>query len=147
MKADTALIRKASELGILRSLPDFLLEPLKPGRLKRYFNEVGIIIDSELQKIYRQNPNFFIDNKQELADYLDNFGRIVTWKKEVTHVGSVVAFCLAFLEDSTSTYPDKLYGSLMTILDYFERADNIKYSDFWKGGVFHEKWEALEKGE
>lgn len=149
MKADHALLIKAAELGIMRSMEDFLGEPLKPGRLKRRFMEVSIIVDGELRNLYTKDPNFYADNMQECAVYLEKFGRIMginAEKKEDIHVASVVAFCLCFLEETKTRYTDKLYEYLQDILDYYERGDNVKYSDFWKGRNFYEEWEKLNNG-
>lgn len=145
MKANDKLLKKAAELGILRSMPDFLKEPLKPGRLKRLFMEIGFIVDVELRKIYNQNPNFFKDNKDELIHYLDKFGRITCWgnDKSYVHVASVVAFCLAFLEGTKSNYNPKLVPLLVKALDYYERQGNLNYSDLWTGDMFNKKWDAL----
>jgi len=143
MKADGLTLKKAAELGILRSMPDFLQESLKPGRLKRRFMEIGLIVDGELRKIYRHNPNFFTDNRSELAIYLERFGKVTEWGQDKSgiHIASVVAFCLAFLEVSKSNFNPKLIGHLTDILDYYERVNNLKYSDLWAGKVFNEKWE------
>ena len=146
MKADDITLKKAAELGILRSMPDFLQEQLKPGRLKRRFMEIGIIIDGELRKIYNYNPTFFTDNKQELTVYLERFGKVTEWgdEKKNVHIASVVAFCLAFLEVSKSNFNPKLIELLTDILDYYERADKLKYSDLWDGAIFSDKWEATK---
>ena len=109
MKASHETLIKASELGILRSIPDFLAGPLKPGRLAKRFMEIGVLVDAELRKIYKIDPNFFNDNKEECTVYLDKFSEIMgvskANRKEI-HAGSVVAFCLMFLEESKSKYPD-----------------------------------------
>jgi hypothetical protein len=147
MKADHGTLMKAAELGILRSMPDFLEEPLSPGRLKRRFMEVGMLVDFELRKIYKTNPNFFIDNKEECSVYLEKFGLIMgnnAQESSEIHIASVVGFCLMFLENSKSIYPAKLYVFLADILDYYERADNMDYSDLWKGRNFYEEWEELK---
>jgi len=147
MKARKAEIIKASELGILRSMPDFLAEPLKPGRLKRKFMEVALIVDGELRKIYQKNPSFFSDNKKELSLHLTKFGKITEWgnNKDGIHITSVVSFCLAFLEVSGSTYSPKLFEHLTDILDYYERAGNLHHEDLWTGQMINEKWEEINK--
>jgi len=147
MKASHELLIKASELGILRSLPEFLAVPLQIGRLRRRFEEVGMMVDVELRKIFKQDPDFFSDNKEECGVYLEKFGMIMgtdAEKKVDIHVASLVAFCLIFLEESKSKYPDKLYTYLQDILNYYERNDNVKYSDFQKGVSFSDEWELLK---
>lgn len=149
MKASHELLMKAAELGILRSMEDFLAEPLKPGRLKRRFMEVLIIVDGSLRQLYTDDPNFFFDNKEEVAIYLEKFGKIMNINAETKadiHIGSVVAFCLCFLEDTKTVYPQKLYHYLQDILDYYERGENINFSDFWKGTKFYEEWENINNG-
>ncbi|RLD85279.1 MAG: hypothetical protein DRJ07_03335 [Bacteroidetes bacterium] len=147
MKATKPQLMKAAELGILRSIEDFLLEPLKPGRLKRKFMEVSLIIDGELRNIYRNNESFFTDNKDELAELLTEFGKISEWgnSKEGIHVTSVVSFCLAFLEVSKSKYTPKLIEHLTEILSYYERANNLNFEDMWTGKMINEKWDNLKK--
>lgn len=149
MKADHEALMKVSELGILKSMESFLGEPLKPGRLKRRYLEVSMMVDTELRKIFAQDPNFYVDNKQEMTAYLEKFGNIMNTsadKKEDIHVASVVAFCLCFLEDTKSHYPEKLYEYLKDILCYYERGKDIKYSVFWAGRKFHEEWEKINNG-
>lgn len=149
MKADTQLLMKAAELGILSSIESFLKEPLKPGRLKRRFMEINMIVTGELRNMYKKDPNFYTDNKMELADYLGRFGKISTWgaDKANIHVASVISFCLAFLEVSESKYTPKLIEYLSDVMEYYERVDNLKYSDMWNGRQFNEKWEALKNGQ
>jgi len=147
MKASKKDIIKASELGILRSLPDFLIEPLKPGRLKRKFMEVALIVDSELRKIYQNNNSFFTDNKEELAKHLTKFGEITEWgnSKDGIHIASVVSFCLAFLEVSESKFTPKLIEYLTDIMDYYERAGNLNHDDMWTGQKLNNRWNEINK--
>jgi len=64
-KLNKELLMKLAELGILKSMHSFLGEPLKPGRLRGKFVEVEYIVGNELQKIYNQDPDIFIDNKKK----------------------------------------------------------------------------------
>ncbi|RLD73368.1 MAG: hypothetical protein DRJ07_20890, partial [Bacteroidetes bacterium] len=111
MKADHDLLIKAAELGILRMLPDYLPEPLKPGRLKRLFMELTLTVDFQLKHIFANNANFFIDNRTECAIYLEKFGLIMgikDLKREEIHVSLIIAFCIYFLKDTKSNYPGTL---------------------------------------
>ena len=149
MKADHTLLMKAAELGILRSIPDFLGEPIKPGRLRGRFMEIEFIVDSELKKMYAKDPNLYVDNVQEMTAYLEKFGKIMNadnLAKEDIHVASVVCFCLSFLEDTKTNYTPKLIEYLKDVLDYYERAENMVFSDFMKGRNFHEEWEKINNG-
>lgn len=146
MKANHNLLMQLAELGILRSIPDFLAEPLKPGRLRARFMEIEFIVDSKLKQVNKSYPDIFIDNVKEITAYLDKFGKILNPEnidKEDLHVASVVCFCMSFLENTKSVYSPKLYKYLQDIIDYYERANNIKYSDFMEGRKFHEEWEAV----
>jgi len=149
MKADHKTLMKAAELGIMRSLPDFLAVKPKMGRLRRRFEEVGMIVDFELKKMYSQNNHLFTDNKDEMAVYLEKFGKIMGFgnvkKKTDIHVASIISFCLCFLENTQSNYPAKLSVYLQDMLDYYERADNMKYSDFTVGVNFNAEWEKLKQ--
>jgi hypothetical protein len=77
MKADHALLMKLAELGIMRSMPDFLGEPLKPGRLRARFMEVEFIVDCELRQLKKDDPKVFTDNLQDITAYLGSFGKIM----------------------------------------------------------------------
>lgn len=147
MKASKADIIRAAELGILRSMPDFLVDSLKPGKLKRLFMQVGLIVDGELHQIYRNNNDFFTDNKQELSVQLERFGSASEWgnNKDGIHISSVVSFCLAFLEVSESLYTSKLVELLTDILDYYERAGNLNYEDMWTGQKLNDRWNEINK--
>lgn len=147
MIANTKLIKKAAELGILRSLQDFLAEPLKPGRLKRRFLEIEMMIDLELKKVFQSDPNFFIDNRGEITAYLNRYNMIGGFQdktKNEIHIASVIAFCIAFVDNSETKYPKKLSQYLGEIIDYYERGDNVNYTDMWKGDKFHKLWEELD---
>lgn len=144
MKATTKQIRYVTELGILKTIPDFLVEPLKPGRLRNAFMEVEYLVDKELKKIYQKDPNFFPDNKNAIAYYLEEFGQKAKWIGNETHVASVVSFCLAFLETSEYNYPDKLFESLNKIIDYYERAGYINTDDLINAEGFQNVWETIE---
>lgn len=149
MKATHKRLMNATELGILRSIPDFIADEVKEGRLKNRFTIIISIVDEELKKLYSYDPHFFTDNYPELTVYAKKFGFIMGIKaksKEDIHVASIIGFCLHFLEDSKSTYPKKLYESLQDILDYYERSNNISYTDLWKGTSFYDKWLELNKG-
>jgi len=149
LKADHNLLIKLAELGILRSMPDFLGEPLKPGRLRGRFVEVAFFVDQELKSIGANDPEIYKDNTEEIKAYLDKFGKIMNvghLDKEDIHVASVVCFCMGFLEKTKTKYPAKLYGYLKDIIDYYERADKIKYSDFMNGRSFHKEWEKITNG-
>jgi len=147
LKASKADIIRAAELGILRSMPDFLVDSLKPGKLKRLFMQVGLIVDGELHQIYRNNNDFFTDNKQELSVQLERFGSASEWgnNKDGIHISSVVSFCLAFLEVSESLYTSKLVELLTDILDYYERAGNLNYEDMWTGQKLNDRWNEINK--
>ncbi|MCP4374053.1 MAG: hypothetical protein GY797_39000 [Deltaproteobacteria bacterium] len=150
MKANHELLVKAAELGILRSMPDFLEVKPGPGRLRRRYEEVGMIVDQELKKIYVGDPNFYSDNKAEMAVYLEKFGMIIGFgdvKSNVDiHIASIVSFCLCFLEETKSKYPKKLYEYLNDILDYYQRADKMEFKDFTMGVNFNDEWEKLNNG-
>lgn len=149
MKADNDLLMQLAELGILRSMPDFLAEPLKPGRLRTRFMEIGFIVDDKLKQIFKTDKDIYIDNIQEITAYLEKFGKIMNpddiAKKDI-HVASVVCFCMSFLETTKSVYPPKLYEYLKDIIDYYERANNIVYGDFLKGSTFYKEWEKINNG-
>jgi hypothetical protein len=145
MKATDKKIRYVTELGILKTIPDFLVEPLKPGRLRNAFLEVEYLVDKELKAIYQIDPDFFPDNKNAIAYYLEEFGQKAQWIGKETHVASVVSFCLAFLETSEYNYPDKLFESLNKIIDYFERAGNIQPEDLYNAENFENVWKSIKK--
>ena len=149
MKANHDLLIKLAELGILRSMPDFLEEPLKPGRLRARFMEISFIVDNELKNVFINDPDVYKDNLLEIAAYLEKFGKIMNvgnLEKKDIHVASVVCFCMSFLEDTKTKYPEKLSEYLKDIIDYYDRVDNIKHDDFVSGRSFHEKWEKLNNG-
>ncbi len=149
MKADHNMLMKLAELGILRSMPDFLGEPLKPGRLRARFMEIEFIVDNELKRVFANDPNIYKDNLSEITAYLEKFGKIMNvdnLEKADIHVASVVCFCMSFLETTKTKYPKKLYEYLKDIIDYYERADNIKHSDFMSGRTFHKEWERINNG-
>ena len=149
MKASHELLVKISELGIIKSIPNFLSEPLKPGRLYGLFVEVSFIADTELKKVYKNDANFFYDNKEEISAYLEKFSKIMNpgaKEKKDIHAASVVCFCLGFLKDTKTIYPDKLVTCLENILDYFERVGDKDYDDFLEGKSFWEEWGRLSNG-
>jgi hypothetical protein len=147
MKATHDELVHAAELGIMRSIPDFLEHDLKPGRLKRLFLEIGMIVDGELRKIYHTNTTFFEDNKEELAEVLEQFGKITVWgeDKNEVHVSSVIAFCLAILEHTKSKYTPKLIELFVDVLDYYERVQDLDHKDLWEGEQFEKSWSSLYK--
>lgn len=145
MRANKDLIIKAAELGILRSLESFLLEPLKPGRLKTRFEFVKMIVDGELAYIKKYDEDFFIDNKNVIGTYLQTLADALHWKGGKTHIGTAVSFCLTFLDRSKSVYDKKLKEYLCDILEYYERADNLNYRDLYKGREFDEHWKLISE--
>jgi hypothetical protein len=145
MKADKALIIRAAELGILRSMESFLVKPLKPGRLKTRFEFIKMIVDSELSIIRTHDKYFFVDNKKDITIYLQTLSDALNWIDGETHIGSVVSFCLTFLERSKSVYDKKLNEYLFDILDYYERKDNITYKDIYNGREFDNNWKIISE--
>lgn len=147
MKAEKQVIFKAAELGILRSLPDLLLEPLKPGRLKNRFTKVQEIMDTELRKIYKINPSFFTDNKSEVEKYLDKLGVLMKEIDPKPHIAVMISFCLAFLERSNSKYPEKVYQYLNDIWEYYENDKNTElYQNIeWNAEKFIDGWNSLKE--
>ncbi len=145
MKANKSLIIKTAELGILRSMESFLVKPLKPGRLKTRFEFIKMIVDSELRAIRKQDENFFVDNKEEITIYLQTLSDALNWVNGETHIGTVISFCLAFLERSKSIYDKKLNEYLFDILDYYERQDNITYRDIYNGEEFDKSWKIIQE--
>lgn len=143
MKLGNKEIKHLAELGILKTIPDFLVEPLKPGRLRTAFMEVEYLVNKELQMFYSRDPNVYRDNKEAIAYYLDAFGKAANWIGNETHVGAVVSFCLAFLETSHYNYPDKLFDSLNKIIDYYERAGHIATEDLINAEGFQNVWETI----
>jgi hypothetical protein len=140
MKSTNSELKFVAELGILKTIPDFLEKPLKPGRLKRLFIEIDSLINIELRKIVKRNPTFYKDNKSALAYYLDQFGKEANWIGKESHVASVISFCLAFLEVSNYKYPDKLFELLNDVVDYFERVGNIEQDDLFNAENFINVW-------
>ena len=145
MIADKALIIKAAELGLLRSIESFLLVPLKPGKLKTRFVFVQLIVDAELRKIREHDQYFFPHNKAEITVYLNTLSDALYWKGGETHIGTVIAFCLAFLERSKTVYDKKLTVYLTEMLDYYERADEVTYKDIFNGEEFDRNWKMIEE--
>lgn len=148
MKAEKDQIIKAARLGILRSMPDFLEKPLKVGRLRTKFETISLLVDGELGKLKKFNRDFFIDNKKEIEECLAKFGAVAGWTcpKEEIHVASVAAFCMAMLEDiNNRTYVKKILENLKDIVNYYDRVDNISYSDMWKGNKFQHIWNNLNE--
>ena len=140
MKISNHEVKHIAELGILKTIPDFLVKPLKPGRLKGAFVAVEFLINKELQKIYSKNPNVYRDSKDAIAYYLDEFGKQANWIGNETHVGSVISFCLAFLENSNFSYPEKLFKNLNKIVDYYERAGHLQNDDLVNAENFQNVW-------
>ena len=145
MKANKALIIKSAELGILRTLEEFLVEPLKPGRLKARFEFVKMIVDGELSRIYKNDNHFFGDNKDEIKMYLMTLSDALHWIEGETHIGSVVSFCLSFLDRSPSVYNTKLIKYLTDIMEYYERQNNITYRDIYNGKEFDAHWKLISE--
>jgi len=136
-------LKFVAEIGILKTIPDFLKEPPKEGRLKRIFTEIDFILNKILQKKVRKNPNYYKDNVKGLAYYLDKFGHEAKWIGEETHVASVISFCLVFLEQSQEKYPEKLFTLLNELIDYYERVGHIKFEDFKIAEDFAEVWQNI----
>jgi len=145
MNSNKEIIIKAAELGILRSMESFLVEPLKPGRLKTRFLFIRMIVDEELIHIRKQDKNFFISNKREITIYLQTLSDALHWVDGKTHIGTVVSFCLSFLDRSKSVYDKKLTEYLFDILDYYERADEVTYRDIYNGKEFDVNWKIISE--
>ncbi len=145
MKSSKALIIKTAELGILRSMESFLVEPLKPGRLKARFEFVKMIVDTELRAIKEQDKDFFVDNKKEITVYLQTLSDALHWIDGETHIGSVVSFCLSFLKRSNSVYDKKLNVYLLDILEYYERVNEVTYREIYDGKEFDANWKVIQE--
>lgn len=145
MKANKELIIKTAELGILRSMESFLVEPLKPGRLKTRFEFIKMIVDSELRSIKKKDKDFFIDNKGEITAYLQTLSDALHWIDGETHIGSVVSFCLSFLKRSNSVYDKKLNMYLLDILEYYERVNEVTYREIYDGKEFDANWKLISE--
>jgi hypothetical protein len=146
MKASHNTLIKLAELGILKSLQSFLTEPLKPGRLRTKLQAIDFFVSNQLDLIYARNPNIFIQNKEEIAAYLEKFNLImhknILERKDI-HIVSVVLFCISFLKETKTQYPKELVENLNDIVDYYTRQDNIIYVNFMMGRNFTEEWEKL----
>ncbi len=144
MKVSIEEIKHIAELGVLKTIPNFLTEPLKVGRLKGIFLEIEIIINTEIIKISKRNPHFYRDNKEAITYYLNEFGKKAKWIGNETHVASVISFCLVCLETSKFKYPNKLFALLNKATDYYERVGNIEHKDLYNAEDFVNIWETIE---
>jgi len=69
-----------------------------------------------------------------------------TCTKEEIHVASVVSFCAAMLNEVRyKKYVKDIIANLIDIIDYYERADNMSYSDTWSGTKFNHIWNNLNE--
>lgn len=149
MKASHSQLMKLAELGILKSLQSFLDKSLKPGKLRTKLQDIDFFVTNQLNGIFARDNNVFIQNKAEIAAYLQKFNFIMsgnTLKKENIHIVSVTLFCISFLEETKTIYPKKLILSLKDVVDYYLRQDDSIYVDFMIGRNFNEEWEKLSNG-
>ena len=96
-----------------------------------------------MRTIRKQDENFFVDNKEEITIYLQTLSDALNWVNGKTHIGTVISFCLAFLERSKSVYDKKLNEYLFDILDYYERVNEVTYKDIYDGKEFDENWKLI----
>ena len=137
---------KLAELGILKSLQEFLNEPLKPGKLRTKLQDIDFFVTNQLNHMYAKDNNIFIQNKLEIAECLKKFNFIMSknnQKIEDIHIVSVARFCIEFLEETKTVYPKELIRSLKDVVDYYLRQDDSIYVDFMIGRNFNQEWEKL----
>ena len=145
MKVDTPIIKRACELGILRSIPDFFPEgtKLEKGRLNNRFVSVYSIVRTELERLNARYTDLFPDNKEDLAKYLFIFNQVVI--KKGTPMGYMIAFCLEFLKHSSTIYPGKLVESLTDILEYYQRKNpDVDYREPYNCQKARDIWKQLQ---
>jgi hypothetical protein len=146
MKASHSQLVKLAELGILKSLQSFLTEPLKPGRLRTKLQDIDFFVTNQLNLMYAKDPNIFIQNKKEIAAYLEKFNNIMhgnkLGKKERYHITTIVHFCLSFLKETKTIYPKELTQNLESIIDYYSRTGFVDV-DLMVNRNFNEEWSKL----
>jgi len=132
-------LKHITELGLIRSIPDLMVGKMKPGRLKNLMARLQAAVDIDLGKIAM---TLSTSDAYKIKDILDNFEHVSRFGKQ-KHVGTMVSFCLAFIEKSDREFNEKIIETLNQICDYYERVGDLHVASMWSGDLACDKWENI----
>lgn len=134
-------IIRVTELALIRSLPEFINDKIKGGRLKNKCSELINAVDMDLRK----TPYVTHAEMEKARGLMDRWAKETGWYEKQKHITTLVSFLLAMIEDSPFTFNDQIVKSLNEIFDYFERNKDVKTICMFAGGLANQKWRAISE--
>ena len=132
------LMKMTAELALIRALPDFVCDDLKPGRLKGLYKKLVKAVNKEWDRY----PKLSLNEEIAVNKNLIEFGVLTGWQGKKRHHITYVSFIAFFADRHTLINP-----IINDIVDYFERGNNLKQVCCRAGLTAFEKWEKLWKEE
>ena len=78
----------------------------------------------------------------EIKLVLNRFEKISKFGKQ-KHIGTIVSFCLALIENSDEEFNSKIVETLNSICDYYERVGDLHVASMWSGDLASERWMSI----
>jgi len=132
-------LKHITELGLIRSIPDLMVGELETGRLKNLMARLQAAVDIELGKLA---VTLSTRDAHKIKSILDEFEIVAKFGKQ-KHVGTLVSFCLAFIEKSDRDFDDHIVEVLNLICDYYERVGDLHVASSWSGDLASERWDSI----
>ncbi len=131
--------RRISELALIRSIPDLTLGELPPCRLKGLYVRLQKWVDKDLHQL----PRVSDADLEAIELVMDRFGEDTGWFKQQKHVGTLLSFCAAMIENSEFKFHPRIMETINDIIDHLESGNDLHFQSFWGGEIAAEKWEKL----
>ena len=133
--------RQISELALIRSIPDLTIGTLPPCRLKGLYIRLQKWVDKDLAML----PRVSSDDLEAIEKIMDRFGDDTGWFGKQKHVGTLLSFCAAIIENSEFKFHPRIMETINDIIDHLESGNDLHFQSFWGGEIAFEKWEKLFK--
>jgi len=135
---DKAQRRKLAEISLIHGIPIITnaKENSRLAGLQRKLQKLAMVDLITLPNIGEEEATF-------IDDRIEKWLKEIGWWRNPIHVGSLISFCLGFLENSPFKYNPRIEETLNKIAEHLEQNNELKYQDIQTGTEIINTWQKV----
>lgn len=131
-------LQKIAILSVIKALPDWMEDTMKPGRLKTLMDRLQTETSKQLAKGRRLTDSEIFWLSVDIREWAVSNG----WDKNPKHICTVTSFLIYLIVDFMPE-EEKLLGLLEQIYGYFARVEKNPTACDWAGTRTAELWAGI----
>jgi len=129
------ILRHTAELTLIYAVP-LVTGASENSRLSGLQRKLQKIVVDSLAKL----PTLEREDELKVIDFMEAWGKDTGWLNSQKHLGTLVSFCVAMMEQSEFTYNPKIYTTLTEIIDHLIKGKQFYPLSINAGEIAALKW-------